>query len=394
MLEKRGFDIFIGGPMKKPQDDGTGQTYGSHIASMQRALMLVKQTIEAGRTDLMIRIDSPEFDDRTGTITDKIFNMIDRAELAFLDISADSPSVMYELAMLHALGIPTIPVTLRPAKADATSQNTEGSEDVYIDKPSQAPSGKIPFYLRDTHVSNLGSFEIDMQDDQAARSSEIYTEFLTLTQARIPGAAGILGADPASNPMSKHYGLPMVDISASNGLATGYVHNFLQYVVKASGGPFAVQRKLGNKMKAMVILRPESLRGIVALREELEAELSDLGIDLVQVGEKDGLVYETKEQARGQVLLYRVGQYFVDFPSPLAAQEKSPRFMKLREVMGTSPEDEEIIARRERQMIDEFLRTVTRVVTKYDNTNPNRLMIKTLDEFLDMIRADREAGLL
>lgn len=108
------FDIFIGGPMGNDKLDAAGDSYHTHIPNIVSALERIRDEIASSASSIYIRILHPNYKG-SGMINDNVFSMINDAELAIMDVSAGSPNVMYELAMLHALGTPTIPVLLGDA---------------------------------------------------------------------------------------------------------------------------------------------------------------------------------------------------------------------------------------------------------------------------------------
>lgn len=356
---REGFDIFVGGPMGDTADDGAGTPFSDHISRMQAALNRVRDEINSESQDVFVRVNTPEGDkDNAGMITSTVFGMIDTTELGVMDVSSGSPSVMYELAMMHALGIPTIPIVLRPK---------EGTR-------------KVPFYLKDTYQADVSDFE----------EETLYTVLKPMVRRVIFG--GATGNDPADNPMTQYYGLPLLDISASTGLATGYFHNFLRHLIKVNDGVLA---KRDDILDRLVVLQPESLSDAEGLKQKTERRLAREGIEMFQVGGRDGQVYEDREQARGQMLLYAAGRYIFDAPAPLAAQEASPRFRRLRKMMvpasAQGPAGDsarELLHRFEQRMIEGFMSTLRRLPDAYPGTNPDYLTTMTLDEFVELLKSE------
>ena len=286
-MHRPSFDIFIGGPMGGDRKDPGGLPFAAHIGNMHKALARIADEINQEQSIVLVKVHTPELDD-AGMISARVFGLIDTAELGVMDVSAGSPSVMYELAMLHALGIPTIPVVFR--EADGTR--------------------RVPYYLKDTYQAVVEGFDQDT----------LYATLGPKVRNVITGCAA--GADPTLNPMTAYYGLPLVDISASTGLATGYFHNFLRHLLRANGSVFDY---LEDQIDQVVVLVPDSLAEAENLKARAGRRLQQAGIAVEMVGRDDGQVYTDREQARGQMLIYRAGRYIFDVPAPLAAQETSPR---------------------------------------------------------------------
>jgi len=353
---RKGFDIFLGGPMGGRKKDPGGLSFSKHIGNMKSAIDRIADELNAEQTQWTVRVDTPELDE-AGMIEPRVFGLLDRAELGIMDISAGSPSVMYELAMLHSLGIPTIPISFREA---------DGSR-------------KVPFYLKGTYQAVVDSFEVDALFEQLA----------PIVRTVVVG--GNLGSDPTMNPMTAFYGLPLVDISASTGLATGYFHNFLQHILKDMGGVFDF---LDGKVEKLVVIRPQTLGEAASLKQAVDRRLAAEGIEVEYIGEKDGKVYSDPEQARGKMLVFRAGKYIFDAPSALAAQEKSPRMKRIRNQKiqtaghgAVAQEASEMVSKFEERLIDEFMSVLVRLPEEYPNARPDRLAIASLDEFVDMVRA-------
>lgn len=350
------FDIFIGGPMGGARRDPAGLLFADHIGNMAAALRRIADEINQEQSALLVKVHTPELDD-AGMITARVFGLIDTAELGVMDVSAGSPSVMYELAMLHALGVPTIPVVFRQA---------DGAR-------------HVPYYLKDTYQAVVEGFDSD----------SLYAVLGAKVRNVITGSAA--GADPSQNPMTGYYGLPLVDISASTGLATGYFHNFLRHLLRANGSVFD---HLDDAIDQVVVLVPDSLAEAENLKARAERRLRQAGIPVELVGRDDGQVYTDRQQARGQMLIWRAGRYIFDAPAPLAAQETSPRMRRLRQQMRAamarpdgSDEAQATIRKFEKKLIQEFINTLALLPSDYPGTLPDRLRFASLDQFIALAQA-------
>lgn len=348
------FDIFIGGPMGGSDEDASGVEFSKHIEVLNTAVTRIVNDIDPEEAKLNIRVFTPELDD-AGMITSRVFGMLDTAELGIMDVTARSPSVMYELAMLHALGIPTIPVVLE--KEDGTPQSS--------------------FYLQGTYQAVVKTFEVDV----------LYERLKPMISSVIFG--GEAGMNSAANPITEYYGLPLVEASASTGLATGYFHNFLRHILKSNGSVFD---HLGNDVSQMIIIRPEDLEEAEGLYQEVERKLKIFGINVELIGERDGKVYRDREQARGKMLVFRAGSFLFDAPSPLAAQTKSPRMKRLRLMAerARSAEANAIVEKFEQKIIDDFFSTLFRLPLDYPGSRSKRMDSATVKEFVRMVLLSNE----
>lgn len=337
----------MGGRQKDPE----GLLFSHHIGNLKRSLLRIADELNRDQSEVTVRVYTPELDD-AGMITSRVFGLLDTAELGIMDVSAGSASVMYELAMLHALGTPTIPVLFSNSKS--------------------------PYYLKETYQARVDSFE----------EGHLYEKLRAMVRTVVVG--GGLGSDPAMNPMTTYYGLPMVDISASTGLATGYFHNFLRHVLKSNGSVFDF---VDSSVEKLIVIRPQSLAEAEGLKQATERRLRSQGIEVEYIGEKDGKVYEDREQARGQILIYRAGRFLFDAPTPLAAQEKSPRMKRIRKQLipasgrGTASEEaKRTVEKFEERMIDDFMSVLRRLPEDYPGSRADRLEFASLDQFIEMAR--------
>ena len=357
-MVRSNFDIFVGGPMGMSRDDGAGVPLDRHIGNIALAIGRLKDDLEAKFENVRIEVLNPEVP-AFGPIPERVFTVISYAELGILDLSQHSPSVMYGLALMHALGIPTLPVLL-PSTVDKAQQ--------------------LPFYLTQDYSAFVDDFEVDT--------------LIAALGPQIELAVAGNGLDPQtwSNPLTSYYGIPLVDASATTGLATGYYHNFLRHVIKQTNSVFTMT----DGLKKIVILRPSSLDDSIGMRDPLQRRIRELGLDTLLIGRDDGQVYEDRDSARGQMLLFRAGNYIYDMPAPLVAQKSSPMHMRLARRLSRATgsqrgELEGLLERRQRAMIDGFLATIENLCRTGLDSDLNRLAVATPDEFLDLLRADLQA---
>jgi nucleoside 2-deoxyribosyltransferase len=219
----RRIDILVLGPMGDTGDPtaGTGP-----IRDAVRALFP-----EPGFDELLTRkgIGTP---DRSIHIPDginepeiihSILTRLDIADLVIFNLSPKpgkdeaSPNVFYELGLVHALGIPALIV--------------------------KTAAGQVPFYAQGMRQLRIPDFQRE-----------------TLMNALRQPLADFLDTENSltnfcNDRVTQFYGLPIVDISAAVGLATGYYQNFLSRLI-TEGGFIESHSKL---IRQVVVVRPSGV---------------------------------------------------------------------------------------------------------------------------------------
>lgn len=222
-------------------------------------------------------------------IVQNILSLLDTADLCLFDLTPkaanpDRANVFYELALVHALGIPA---------------------HVLIQDGHRAP-----FYANTTAQNRVKDFEVATLIN-ALRGPLL--EFLDLEDRRY---------DFTNDRVSQFYGLPVVDISAAVGLATGYYYNFLSRLITEGG--FIAHRP--DLIKQVVYVRPSSVSGtyeadIALLRERL----NEVGLALKKE-QLDPIVSDDK----GALWFDHVGGVVVDIPRTVYPLRRSPRLLSLQ----------------------------------------------------------------
>lgn len=358
------FDIFIGGPMGNTNPDGCGLTFNSHMERLAEVLGEIIDEINDDLSTLQQRASllNP-LSQSLGEITDRVLGMIEQSELGIFVISSSSPSAMYELTLMHCLGKPVIPIAF----------SEEKTRSLHLNGITEARS--LPFYLRGTYSILLNDFG----------TSELKEKLAPIVRI----AAGLDNAsfDAESNPVTKFYGLPLLDISATTGLAVGYFVNFLQYQIKYRKSVFSMR----DDLKKFVVLVPQTLDEVGGMLDVLSKRAEAAGHKVERIREKDGRVaVAADEQIRGEVILDSIGPYVVDVPAPLKVQKSSPRFVKLldEEAKARTPEKlNEVRVRKkrlEKAMIDKFFGTLRRMSKGADYAT-SRLEFLTIDELMERL---------
>lgn len=349
-------DIFVGGSMGNTRSDGAGLTFDAHLPNIVAVIQRIISEYEAEQREDGYRLEILDPSrEAVGQITDRVFSMIDRSELGVFDCSNAAPGAMYELTLMHALGKPVIPI------AFSEPQNNEART--------------LPHYLKDDYGILVGTFS----------QVELYEKLSEKFQLLLAGEDDTLNA--SMNAISRFYGLPLLDVSATTGLATGYFHNFLRHQLEARAQVFVDLPEL----EAIVIVKPSTLHEVEGIKDVLRRRASEVGVAYEEVGRGDGGQFIAVNQVRGRVLLDKIGPYLVDIPAPLSAQLSSPRRDKLLSDQAAAPASSRSgydlrLERMEDAMIDRWFFTVRNLVNR-NRLQSQRLRFMTIDElFQDLSR--------
>jgi hypothetical protein len=255
--------IFVIGPMA-----ANGKVL-SNTRDIQAALIKILERHSVNK--YIVNIPETQYGN---DIPNDVFGEIDLSDLIIADISARSPSVMYELAFAHALNIPTILID------DAENYN----QDVGTKK-------KPIFYLNRARTVRLSSRSAD--DLQNGLESII--------------ASWVAGNSKYTNPLTDFYHAPLVDASGVAGIAAGYTENFLVPVMRAIqdkdnhfGQPEGVVPPI-----AIIVVVPESIVNLRGFEETVRKRL-DRDFPGSVVFPTKLVVSSDKKEARTVIYVQRV----------------------------------------------------------------------------------------
>jgi hypothetical protein len=323
--------IFIIGPMGKTIKRGLSLSL--HIPNIARATRQVLQKLQEKLGDAMPTCEVIVPPDSPGdSIPHAVFSYIMHCDFAIADISTGSPNVMYELAMLHANGVPVILL------------------------------GRQIFYLNQNNCIQISDFSVESIAD--ALSGRSFSE---------DGGKGHLEqlvtapVDRKSlNPITQHFGgVDMVNVAAATGAATGQFYNFLQYVLK-DGGIF----KSRPEIKDIVLIEPARIQDVSRGVGLLEARFKEPKIDEngKEVLRKDGstvLAVPEVEQMddshpRGKYFVKRVGNHLVDYPTPISSLAVSKQYIDYGNFLRDYSEgfDDEKLPPFEKKLISIYFKTL------------------------------------
>ncbi len=284
-------EIVVLGPMGSDEKEvsSTTKRIGAAVESLLEEDSL-KKYLELTRTRPMpVQIPENWMDSE---IVKGIMDKVDTADLVIVNLTpymgitgSPSPNVFYELGLLHSLGMPVICVAQL------------GTE--------------IPFYARHNRISMVKSFDIEDIKDRLRQPLTVFLD---------PESS----ADFTDNRITQFYGLPIVDISAAVGLATGYYQNFVFRLLDRKG----IIPHNKDKVNRLIVVRPKNImHEFEEDKEYLENILKENGYTLQnRINLTDP--YDTK--GRG-LNVDCVGTIILDLPSTLYPLKKSPRILSLTE---------------------------------------------------------------
>ena len=254
-------------------------------------------------------------------IPSNVFLAIDKSDFVIFDMSsrgdgqAASPNVMYELGLVHSLGLPHVMI------------RKEG--------------GETPFYLK-----NYGYIEL------AERGYPGKTELVRKLRPKLMAAISADGnADYRANPISRHYdNAAVVDISATMGLATGYYFNFLNRML---GDPNYLKHHMPTEVDRQITLVPNSLRSDAHKDiEDFKALVQKAGLQVQEC--KLTLPAGWRDDIR-PIVAKRIGRICFDIPTTAYALRQSPRYLTLTVAatrqQGQAKAD---LARMEKRLLHQF----------------------------------------
>ena len=344
--------VFVIGPMSDHVPDEQGMVLGQHIPNIIAAAR--EAIAELAATDG----DFPACDvqgpvSRSGDIVDQVFDQIIHCDLAIADISNRSPNVFYELALLHANGVPVILFTRR--EDDNSNRNT--------------------FYLLQQNVLGVTDFETD-----------------TLRAALLagddggPGQLEALITQPSksqrNNPITKYFkGVSLVNVAAATGVATGYYINFVQWVLRTG----FIFRSFPD-CTHLVIVRPARLGSLDQDIGRLEAAFgAGSGTPL------ERLEYPHQGHPRDGYNIRRIGPVFVDYPAPISSLTASRQYDRMKDFLkdrddtaGLRREEfERELTALEQRIIDAFFGTLDDLAyNAVENVDYGRLRWMTVDDII------------
>jgi len=308
------FDVFVLGPMSE-----AGDTSANCLAIKAVLEGLLRE--QAVRTWLRqakftrSEVVAPEHLGGS-MIVPRVIGHLEGADFVIIDLSPrpgeDWPSanVMYELALVHALGLPHV---LLKHKA-----------------------GRVPFYVTQNNVR-----EVDY-----GRPDTVEAALRPVLQALLePG-----GEMFAENGVSAYFGgAALIDISAAAGLAIGYYDAFIDFLLRNGG---YLQREASRFLHVVAIVPTRFDRTAEQDKQRLDTQLAARGLKL-----EESMLTPIDGKPRG-MLIKHVGPVIVDLVTAAYAMRRSPRLLKLDELRRDDEEPGEDELKMHARLRHEFIRMI------------------------------------
>lgn len=318
-------DVVVLGPMAA---DKGGVSFSSNCQTIREVVneLLAEPDLRALYEQAGFETFSVAFPEgwQGADISDNVFAAIDQADLVILDLSAKngepgpSANVMYELGLVHALGLPYLMV--------------------------HKAGEKLPFYLRNLQAIRL-----------AAEGYPVAAELKRKLRAKLktfldPEASSSF----ETNPVSKHYGdAAVIDISAAMGLAAGYYQNFI-YRVLVEPNYLRVHR---SDYDRLVILMPNDLKGSAFSDLENLRRFAQKHSTL-PLGKATLTVTDDKGDIRA-LPVHTLGRHIFDVPSTAYALRQSPRYVRrMNSMAGLAESQKTELHRTEQRLLQKFRQSV------------------------------------
>ena len=278
-------DILVLGPM------------GNNNPSKKENCLIIKEALESvleKLTDSLLKASFRDFsviapeELKGNRIANEVFRQLDNADFVVIDMSSrgetkqSSPNVMYELALVHAMGLPFMLVT--------------------------SSTDPIPFYVGQDRVLPINYSNIEQLEDTLQKS---LSSFLDIESNQ----------NFTDNVVAEFYsGAAIIDISAAAGLAAGYYDNFVSRVLRDGDGYLARSK---GALTNLVTVIPNNLNNTVQQQlEDISNQLSDAGFKLECTE-----LTNTEADIRGLAIRH-VKNVIIDVPSTIFALRRSPRLLK------------------------------------------------------------------
>jgi hypothetical protein len=163
------------------------------MRDIQRLHRLAREIVAPVAEPLGYQVETPD-PPKSGNIMHQVIAKLDQADLVIADLTGNNPNVCYELGIRHSLGLAY--VIVREQKAGRRRQ-------------------RAPF-----DIAAYRYAELEFDDIAAAQQA---------LRPIVEQADAALGSDqPASNPVTDYYQMPLTQISPAAGLVLGYYRNFVE----------------------------------------------------------------------------------------------------------------------------------------------------------------------
>lgn len=358
--------IFIIGPMTNGIKDPNGLEWAQHIPNIATAIRQILEGLKEKLGDYIVNYTVVQPAYVPDNIPREVFSDIMHCDLAIADLSSGSPNVIYELSMLHANGVPVILLNF-----------------------SQADLRKDVFYLNQQNIIGIADFNVSTLFNALAAGS-----FNPDPSAQIGHLEQILAARPTReywNPITQHFGgVPLVNVAAATGIATGQHYNFLKWVLE-EGGIFSDPEKNADRI---ILLRPDRIKNVDKTKRELIQHFGIETTDRQGNVNRDlpGYFYTVRGHPRGGYFVYQVGRFLVDYPTPISSLSVSRQYLDMVYYVRnrTESEGEVDLPPLEDRLIGIYFQTLEILARSPHNTcDWDKVSVLTLDRAIEVIKAQK-----
>lgn len=198
MANERKYCFIIGPMFDVDFKVGSGRAKLTRVPRLKILKDYIIQPLLERVTQTPYQIHTP-YDLPGGLIMNQVIAAIDRADLVIADMTTYNPNVFYEVALAHAIGVPTLMIRETPDP----------------NVPERFPFDLSAYRYFDIHIYDPG------------RSKDIlFSELQSLTRLIDDDNYDIF-----ENPVTVYYNEPITSVSPGATLAQGYYRNFVQPAV-------------------------------------------------------------------------------------------------------------------------------------------------------------------
>lgn len=353
-FENNRLDILILGPMggDKGKDSSTS-VIGKAVEQLLAEETAKELLAKTGTNKHYVHVPE-EWNEQE--IINGVLSRLDIADLVIINLTPrdgisgeSSPNVYYELGLVHALGLPVMPI--------------------------YQTGTKVPFYLLTTRGYLVDEFTIEAVMHELRLPIQ---RFIDLND----------NTDFSDNRVTQFYDhLPIIDISAAVGLATGYYYNFVGRLLR--DGSFITLYP--DKIKHLVIVRPGNVLDTYEQDlEQMKKVLSAAGFTLTE----DKLEQPPGDR-KGPAWINHVNGIVIDLPRTIYPLKISPRLLSLQDrfdkpgMSAAGVQQRDIVLRQvSEQLLDRVQRAILYHVNKEREGYRKRLLhFARIEELPALIRA-------
>lgn len=312
------FDVFVLGPMTEAGDADPNCLVIKTVAE----ILLREPEVRGWLRQMGFRRSTVTAPEHLGgnMIVSRVISHLENADFVVIDLSprpgedTPSPNVMYELALVHALGLPHVLLKQR--------------------------TGGVPFYVTQNNVR-----EVDY-----ARPETVEAALRPVLKALFEPHGEMF----AENVVSAYFGgAALIDISAAAGLAVGYYDAFIDFLLRNDG---YLQREPERFRHVVSVIPNRFDRTAEQDQQQLKEQMAARGLEL-----KDAPLPSIHGKPRGMSVRH-AGPVIVDVVTAAYAMRRSPRLLKLDELRrGDEPPGEQELKMHAR-LRHEFIRMIRYLV--------------------------------